>query len=180
MPFAIFLEIDILFSFYVFPHVSQAQAGLGNPERGLPITSAEASSALKATVLIVLAPPISWVLGRSRPFRGHCQQLSYSVRIPLISHSCLPSVESMAGPRCSRHLPTAMPDTALMSFAGTSQGVTSPISVLWVEMNAVSLSHVPPCRREFLSQPGEASIQHRPTEACSVNLLSIHEPRYLC
>lgn len=29
VPFALFLEIDILFSFYVFPHVSQAQAGLG-------------------------------------------------------------------------------------------------------------------------------------------------------
>lgn len=173
MPFAVFLEIDILFSFYVFPHVSQAQVGLGNHERGFPVTSAEASSALKATVLIVL---VSWV-GRSRPFRGHCQQLSYSVRMPPTSHSCLPGVESMAGPRCSRHLPTAVPDTALMSFAGTSQGVTSPISVLWVEMNAVSL---PPCRREFLSQPGEASIRHCPTEACSVNLLSIHEPRYLC
>lgn len=151
MPFAIFLEIDILFSFYVFPHVSQAQAGLGNPERGLPITSAEASSALKATVLIVL---VSWV-GRSRPFRGHCQQLSYSVRILPTSHSCLPSVESMAGPRCSRHLPTAMPDTALMSFAGTSQGVTSPISVLWVEMNAVSLSHVPPAEENFCPNLGK-------------------------
>lgn len=155
MPFAIFLEIDILFSFYVFPHVSQAQAGLGNPERGLPVTSAEASSALKATVLIVLAPPVSWVLGRSRPFRGHCQQLSHSARIPPTSHSCLPGVESMAGLRCSRHRPAAVPDTALMSYAGTSQGVSSPVSGLWVEMNAVSLSHVPPAEENFCPNLGK-------------------------
>lgn len=94
-------------------------------------------ASLKATVLIVLARPLSWVLGRSRLFLGCCQQLSHSARVLPTSHSCLPSVESMAGPRCSRHLPTAVPNMTLMNFAGTIQGVTSPISGLWVEMQCL-------------------------------------------